>query len=472
MPQASGIRIVSSPRRRLGLRGLWLPLTPYIDEVGIDRMTVRVNANWRWHGDASRIAPVLADYREYLGTFDERFERPGSAYGKFRLKTRRAYPSTISSATFAVHTKMDITNNVTIDLAVNPTRTLEHLLHAHRGVTDFIGRVANLDCEAFFAETAGVVSGADDWDNLITDPRMADFHIGPDLFERFLPVFILKLQHWVEGVLVWNEYQPVAGWHAGVQTISHDQFVLTIRWAEVLIRQVEVYFERRVLGAHAVVERLARTALASLNDVHARRYDNAPDELQKVPMPIALDRVRRRSAGLAVGAKLTDDRRFTIYAKDHDRIRFELKYDSYPGTNSQEWRETPQQSLIARLTQARHSLLAGMRWSEVGAMCVASPQPSLADCMALIETVSAVASEAGTVLAPGMIHDLIVSGGLSIPSGSAPALMSAVRRLAQAGVLDQRRVRPRDRSGISARFALSDRFLSVRQRLIDAFETT
>lgn len=482
-PVAASLR--ARNRGRMGLQRFNTDLCPSLHEMAVDRVRLKVSGRWAARGPRSEMLNRFQDYLQYIGTADPVFERVGTRGRRSFLTIRKTAPLTLRGNITLVR-DLDAPNNLFVNLDVNPTRTLEHLLQQYGHRRDFAVAVAEMLPVEFFQRSPAPRIASGGSENFISYVSLARLRLGNDIFGSFLPIYVGQLRAWVEQTLFWGEYHHLFRHTNGVTEIATyfgdpsearpEDFVVRLDWSQVSLNLTEVYFERHHGQAHLAVERLARSSLAGLRDVHVRRYDNDPDELETADaddgeqgMPLAagvLDHVRRAHGELSVSGKLTSDRRYTIYAKNDGRLRFELKYDGLPLAHDFPTDVDPSTPLISRLEAARQAAMSDMRWANVGAYCTELPR-SAPDAMAdLIEAVDGAVGDEPTISTASIIRELLTSGGLTEDAELLPR--PVLERLERRGVVEHRPMRNRGARGSGRRYLLAPAYLALREALSEA----
>jgi hypothetical protein len=339
----------------------------------------------------------------------------------------------------------------------------------------------------FFQRAAAPRIASGGSDNFISDVVLARLRLGRDVFASFLPIYVGQLRAWVEQTLLWAEYDhrsrhvdgatEIATYYNELADTRPADFLVRLDWQQVTLRLTEVYFERHHAQAHLAIERLARSSLAGLSDVHVRRYNDDPDDLsdddddddnEEVATPLTagvLDHVRRERGELSVSGTLTGDRRYTIYAKNDGRLRFELKYDGLPLVHGLPVDVDPSRHLVARLEAARQSALSDLRWTNVGAYCTALPHSAPNAMTDLIEKVAAALAGEPTMTTANLVGELMTSGGLSEDLAHLPRTL--LDRLERRGVVEYRPMRIRGSRWSVRRYVLAPAYRALREALLE-----
>jgi hypothetical protein len=445
---------------------------PSLDEVGVDFVSLKMVGRWAPLTQSARPQQLLRDHLQRTRENLPYLERPGRSGRRSFLALRSTAPLTLRSVEIIFTDDQTGPHNMFLTLSINPSRTLNRLMMAlglredWRNATGFLGQIAEMSPDDFFHDPDP--AGPNEWDNLIALPTTAQIALGRDPFLSFLPIYCSKLQHWIEELLGGADAAEIER-TASATTVSAGSLILTLAPPEIRLQHCEVYFERRVASAHLIVERLAHSALSSVNFATARRYDG--ENTVDITTDPVFREVERKGAGIAVTAPLTQTRSLLIYAKRRDRIRFELKLKPFTGRMSEQIDGLSQgslgEALLARLEAARRTLPDGARWADVLGLAGEGEQPSLVALARLVTELHVASSGSSGETFARALHDLLVTGGISIVVDE-PQLQTVAETLVRGGVLVQRRVRVRDRSGIGKRYSLAEPYLSARAQWVGA----
>lgn len=437
-------------RSRTALRSFAVPLRPAEAEVGIDRMRIKVNGTWRCHsGRAEEYLDAVASFHPTLDWFS-----PSKSVDRGVLKTRPHAQATVSIHRLEVKRRDRGGGTIGAVIDCNPTRTLAHLLVAHGHHAAFVNAIAALEVGRFFAAVEGVPRGLDGNDNVIADYDVAAAVLGPDPFAAFLPVFADQLQR-----LVMHLLAPYAGAEAAT-ALDHPDIVMggdqgpsdaasvtiRMRWGQASVPQVETYFERFHAVAPAVVRGAGHAVLTGLDEaiVHAH---------------IDRQSFGRSADAFSIMARMQDKRELAIYAKLHDRIRFEVRkkrgFTRYPSSDAS--------NRLIVMMNAERALLPGRNWASVGRLFEEPDTPYFPDLLALIDHVSN-ACAPSAVEAKSIVRALLTDGGIQRHQSNARVIDQLVRL----GVLQ--RVMIRHRAGPAPhRYSLTADYRAMHERLLTMF---
>jgi hypothetical protein len=244
---------------------------------------------------------------------------------------------------------------------------------------------------------------------------------------------------------------------------THDLVQLEVDWSRPVVRQAEIYWEFGVPDATGFVRSLdpvMRQVAHSARTVHyAEPADPPIDRRDLHGMSSAVN-------ALAVYCALATSIDCVVYAKTHERVRFEVRYSA----NVKELvrpRPTGQTGLVellqhttrdahrrvSRLFQTLHEFRVG-------------PEPDLVHLALLMAQIgTACAGDAG--LARRVTSLLLNTRGITMgPNGENAVPSDVVDRLVDAGVLTRSRTQLRE---ASRRFALIPRFAAVAEAIGQAF---
>ncbi|MDB5738589.1 MAG: hypothetical protein JWO65_2257, partial [Sphingomonas bacterium] len=303
-------------------------------------------------------------------------------------------------------------------------------------------------------------------DNFLSDLSLARLRIADDIFGTFLPIYVGKLQAWLIDVLGWLEFDPAVVGENGATRIITSNFEVRLDWYRATLFVTEVYFERHHDRAHEAIQRLARTALDGLNTVHVRTYPPGTGEGFDPVEPRLPDQIARRGRELSVSGPLTENRRYTIYAKDAGRLRLELKYKGLPGAKEHPVGVPPMATLLHRLEAARRSSLTDMRWANVGAMLEPVPPSGAERIVELVSAVAAATASHKSELSAAVLRELLTDGGIAEDGHEIDR--DLLDRLERRGVIEYRPARIRERRGTPRRYLLASEYRAVREALLES----
>lgn len=435
-------------RSRNSLRAFADPLTPSFGETGVDRLQVQIKGVCRsmQRGSSAR------DYRSLVTTSHPDIDwvgTPRSSPGKTKIGTRSNIAATIGFKLFASD-RGEQHVMLSIDYACNPTRTLAHLLHRFRH-SDDIHRVVNeINAVEFFMATPGVPLSLDHQTNWLADLDLAHRAFGDDIFTAFLPIYVAQLRA-LSALLVSPDLYSGIVSEGTDDVIRSDAYEVRLDWGHAAAPQAETYFERHHGSAQAVVRSAAQNVLTKLDHATVRHHLHETG-------------FERRGDLFSMRCRLPQDRELSIYAKDHNRLRFEVsrkKAGRYPAPTQ------PGSSgrLLAILASEREKLLTALQWGVAGELLSEHPVPLVGDLVELIILTGAACEQSGVNLR-ATISSLIADGGISETESN----MALIASLESGGVIERTTLRRRDH-GMPKRFALREPYLAAFNAILDALST-
>jgi hypothetical protein len=111
--------------------------------MSIDRIRLKVPGRWAARTDRSAMFNRFQDWLEYIGTDAPDFQRVGSP-GRRNFLTIRQNATLTVKGNFILVRDLDAPHNLFVNLDINPTRTLEHLLRQYGNLRDFAAVIAGV----------------------------------------------------------------------------------------------------------------------------------------------------------------------------------------------------------------------------------------------------------------------------------------------------------------------------------------
>lgn len=458
--------IIRAPQRsRTALRSFSVPLEPLLGEIGIDRWPIRVSGRWR------RVPPAQtsSEYREDVATTDPElswFGPPRGHPGWMRIELRDDAPSTLGRLRVSLSNGEGAEGQILVSATCNPTRTLAHLIERF-ATHDFDVTVAGLTPQQFFAAASdGVLTSLSGNDNWLPDADAVREALGPDPFGSFLPIFVQQFQSFVMGVVAPSaEDAPVAD-VGGALTATNHGVLVRVEWGRATSPQIETYFERFHGQARGLVRSAAQSFLTALDKVEVAQHSSGVGvERSQSSVGVA---VREPSAvgaadAFSIRTELAQGRRLRVYAKWHDRIRFEIERHGRADYGAADTQRPPDRLMHIAASERRHTI-TGCRWSVVGDLVNECPAPLIGDLVRLISLVSQCCAHEGVDAEP-IVSALLLDGGL-VPGPSIGASSSLVDRLRRCGVIARVSIRGRDVRASPGRFALTGDYRAVQRAVL------
>lgn len=435
-------------RSRNSLRAFTDPLVPSFDETGIDRLQVRVKGVCRSmdRGSSAR------DYRSLVATNHPDIDwvgTPQTYRNETKVVTRKAIAATIGFELVA-RERDERHVAIAIDYACNPTRTLAHLLHRYRDIDEIDRVVGEISAVDFFAETPGVPLSLDHQTNWLADPDLAHRAFGCDVFTTFLPIYVRQLRA-LSSQLVSPDFYGSVAEEGADDVIRSDAYEVRLDWGSAAAPQSETYFERHHGSAQAVVRSAAQNVLTKLDHATVRHH-------------LFETGFERRGDLFSMRCRLPNERELSIYAKDRNRLRFEVsrkKAGRYPAPVQ------PGSSgrLLAILASERETLLTALRWRVAGELLSEHSLPVVGDLVSLVTLTASACDESGASLRATM-SALVADGGISETESNTALIAFLVR----SGVIERTTLRRRDH-GTPKRFALRGAYIAAFEAILDALST-
>ncbi|WP_374133159.1 hypothetical protein [Sphingomonas sp. 28-62-20] len=339
----------------------------------------------------------------------------------------------------------------TIDYACNPTRTLADLLLRFRDIDDIEHVVDEINAVDFFTETPGLPHSLDHQTNWIADPDLAHRAFGSDVFTAFLPIYVRQLRR-LSALLVSPDFYSEVVEEGADDVVRSNGYEVRMEWGRASAPQAETYFERHHGSAQAVVRSAAQNVLTKLDDVTVRHH-------------LFETGFARRGDLFSMRCRLPHDRELSVYAKDHNRLRFEVSRKK-AGRYLAPVPPGPSGRLLAIMTSEREALLTALQWRVVGELLSEHPVPLVGDLLSLVTLTASACDKSGSSFR-ATISALLADGGISETESNAALIVALVR----SGVLERTTLRRRDH-GMPKRFALRGAYFSAFEAILDALSTS
>ncbi|GAA0587188.1 hypothetical protein GCM10008942_40260 [Rhizomicrobium electricum] len=353
--------------------------------------------------------------------------------------------------------------NWTLALNLNPTRTLVHLQSRYQPCEfhSLFGR------EFFVAQPAAHASirSLDQHDNMLLGRYVPGAQRARERYlSVFLETFELGLQRLVQELLCetapgrfFTYDGPSITWPQAASDGHHDSSAaatVRVNWGEISLSQCEVYWERRVARALPWMRAFADHALAAARDVRIRRYETERElvvarEAGSLVVTIPLDATRSRHKA---------EKELVVYAKDDDRIRFEVRYHSnLPDVISN---SAPRdfRRLSSLFMAARADALTRLPWLRFGEIMREAPPVPASELIPLVDFIRQ-ETERHPGAFRGALEALLLTGGISETDGGGWASAELLTRLVRRGVLEPSRLVRHQRG--TKRYRLARRYLGL-----------
>lgn len=437
------------PRHRArdgSLLGFSRELNPAEFEWMVDKLSISVNGSWR-----SRAAEAF--FREQIGLPSvDWFTRPTLERGNLVVSTVARERSSLGNLKLTIRRLAEPAGDFKLLIDCNPTRTLAHIIADAPPSVDLIEYLQDLDVLDFFAlaPSSNILDSLDGRTNWLTAPQHVRTRLGGNIGDIFLPIFLEKLKTLLARLLGNTSYEE------GTDQVMDFGAEATARlaWGQVMVPQIESYFERHHSGAVSAVRTAAMKILSADHTNTVTMYDGNPEferehDCFKITIPIMVPR------------------KLVIYAKTRTRIRFEVRRDKRGRYGQLPPSVSPMDRLLNVIALERLEAARVCNWQEIGRLFDDADMPSFVDLTEFLATVASICAETNASV-DKVIRSLLVEGSISgrphvqIPEETISALESA-------GIVRRTRVRTRDLRNTTPRFALAAQHHDLRERLMDFF---
>ncbi|WP_447931864.1 hypothetical protein [Sphingopyxis fribergensis] len=440
--------------RAASIVGFSANLSPAIEQVGIDKLEVSVAGHWICHSGNGE-----AMFRNRLAFPDVQwFNTPQASPQSMTVSMSRSRNgSTITECKVRIASTRSQQGTININLSVNPTRTLAHLLARfgnELSPAELWSEIASLSPVSFFAKAeAGLISSSlDGSDNWLPATRYVRDRLGGDPWEHFLPIYVDRLRVVCNALLMEALVDPA---NEPTNRVPSPMGDVSLHWGDVRVSSVETYFERYHRHAISTVRRGGNALLAADHSVDFWRY-----------LPAATS-FHRENARFSVSMKLPGTRRLAIYAKLRDRLRFEIRRKGKGDYSRLASPTDGNMRLLGILEQERRALLGAVEWEAIGELFAGPDHPEIADIETLIEQVCASCGQEASFAAE-ILNRLLFDGAIT----EADVPRAIIGNLRKRGIVDRQLIRVRDINGRTKRFALTAPYRDVHLAIVDGFNTS
>jgi hypothetical protein len=437
------------PRHRArdgSLLGFSRELNPAEFEWMVDKINIRVNGSWQ-----SRAAEAF--FREQLGIPSvDWFTSPTLESGNLVISTVARENSTIGNLRLSFRNLNKPVGQLQLSVDCNPTRTLAHIVAEAPTSANLSEHLLNMDVLDFFAPArpSNIVRSLDNETNWLPSPQDVRRRLGGSIGDIFLPIFFDKLKTLVARLL-------------GITSLDDgtDQVVIygagaTARlvWGQVMVPQIESYFERHHSGARTAVRTASMKILSADHTTNVTRYSGN-------------HQFEREQDCFKLLIPIMANRKLVVYAKTRTRIRFEVRRDKSGRYGVLPPSVYPTDRVLNIIAHERHEAARVCNWSDIGSLFDEADMPSFVQLTEFLATVAGICAPTNATVEK-VIRLLLIDGSISegaqseIPAGTITALETA-------GIVARTRVRTRDLRNTNPRLALAAQHHDLRERLMEFF---
>lgn len=437
------------PRHRArdgSLLGFSRELNPAEFEWMVDKLCLVVNGSWA----AVNAEPL---FREQLSVPSvDWFTSPTLEGGNLTVSTFKRERSSLGYLKLTIIKPTASVGNIKLTIDGNPTRTLAHILAVAPLGVDVVDYIRDLDALSFFAlaPASDMTNSLDGNTNWLSAPSRVHAMLHGSFGDIFVPIYLQKLKTLVGCLL------GVNSWDEGTDQVLDCGLggSARIAWGQVMVPQIESYFERHHSNAVSAVRTASMKILSADHRNTVTLYDGNPqfereDDCFKISIPIMVPR------------------KLVIYAKTKSRIRFEVRRDKSGRYGQMPESLSPMDRLQNIINIERREAARVCNWTEIGALFDEADMPSFSQLTEFLATVASICDETSASIEK-VIHSLLIDGSISkrahphIPVETSTALESA-------GIVSRSRVRTRDLRNTTPRLALAAQYHDLRERLLYFF---
>jgi hypothetical protein len=383
----------------------------------------------------------------------------GTSNSASRVELKSNPNTTISHGAINIRWARDATA-IRINLTLNPTRTLCHMLAEIGDRADPIGRLAALTPNEFFATSRSLqqLQTLDGNDNMIANWSDARSKLGSDFPTLFLEVFEAQLQRWVADAVAPESVGFSAPTMGGIVTAADGEERLRLFWDRLTILSAEAYFERRHASAANLLDRLTRDLPAGHTSSKWRRYGQ--------------NEIGERWEGTeVVGLDVTQTVQQKYYAKTNDRVRIETTYTrAVRNALRLNRNDLVSEGFCALSLALRRDTITRCQWDAFCNLCAEPKRATLQEAAQLFATVAVSANELDVDPTP-VLAALLSTGGVDATHDDGRAPPKLLRKLERLGVLKRKNLRRRNQPNAPVRYRLTSDWLKVVDRIQKAFSS-
>lgn len=406
-----------------------------------DRVSLKVSGSVAYADTAS-----LSAYAEAIGSPSFLLGRPHISGKRWQCSERGGDKTTISRCKMALWYSEDRPAQFSLELTVNPTRTLTHLLDAHT-----YAELASLSPRAFFTAQASPAAAEitlDGRDNMVADFRAFSGTVAQTRLQR-VAEFLTLFERNLLSLMLEEMCPPSLGFEEigaeGGQSRRNERLQVSLHWADLTVSQAEVCWEWHEPEAVSQAHALAEMAFLSARSTDISFF------------PLA--GIARELGSPSVRIPLNNGIDLAIYAKARERLRFEVRYKAKLGEKLRNKLRPRPHSLVRWFDLIREDAHPRVPWQRLDdALSISHPPDTdlLADLLDGIAT----AARTNAQVRRDLLLNLLRHGGVTStgPKGAFPE--GVMKRLAATGVVEHIRLVPRDASR-GRRYSLARRFQSL-----------
>jgi len=445
-------------RNRGGVRWLDWSVPPAPEEGLIDRTKVRIRG--------TVFASNEAELRAYAHSLTDSVLVGPRFFGSVSRSANGSFILSILNG-WSVAGRVELrpraagVGSFLLRLDLNPTRTLAHLLERYpAGEWPLFWGLDFFRVE----DEAPATATLDRRDNFIQDFSQVGgtaYASRARSLSRYLEIYERALARLVQDLFCPPAADQRVTYENSRIVAEGDGRRVEIEWGSLSLLQCECYWERASPSALAFVRHVADRLLGAARAVSVNAYE--------------LDgrlRLEREEGALSVAiGQGRGSTTLAIYAKAHDRVRFEVRY--YDGDIPQSVRNaggTGLYRLSNMLAAVRADAAHRIRWDGLReALEVWEREPRPLDLIELAESVRAATHALPEAFRP-TLEALLLTGGVSASDGAGGCPHAVVAQLAAAGVVERIRLVPYEVEA-GRRYALTRRFRHLARALSSAGHT-
>lgn len=354
--------------------------------------------------------------------------------------------TTISQAKVAIWKKADKPCQFDVKLTCNLNRTLGHLLDKYP--YEHLVDLTPLDFFARRARPSATAVTLDGEDNMVTDFRAFSGSTAAVRLQRvaeYLDLFEQKLVR----LLLDELCPPGLGFRVrrdGADWVAENERVrLRLDWSRLTVSQCEVCWEWYERQALERVHPLADLAFKAARSADVVFHEDGE--------------VRRTLGATSIRVPMPGGLTLAIYAKAHDRLRFEVRYTDNLPDMVRDALPRAARTLVKWFEAIRHHAAQRVPWSVLSALREPSATPTV-DTLADLVIAVADATEKARDIRPNILRQLLLHGAITATTATGTAPVSVLKRLADRGVIVHTRLISRD-PAIGRRYTLSTKYSAI-----------
>ncbi|MBX7459187.1 hypothetical protein K3152_13090 [Qipengyuania sp. 1NDH17] len=238
-----------------------------------------------------------------------------------------------------------------------------------------------------------------------------------------------------------------------------------VAWGSLVLRQAELYTERRCNDPVALTRRLTDRGLDLARRIKRQDFWDVPSDGRPVPTSFAVFQ-DDGFPHLVVPLTGTRNVELSIYAKTNLRTRFEVRYRRAFGHHLRGC-STGNDRLISLLDRLAENATKRLPWRALGRAASIPPRVDVADVPTFVGHLVEATAGQGHLFNP-LVKQVLLTGGAIDDDQRNPGISRAIGSLVRAGVLFRWQVQLKEQRE-RRRYGLTDHYAAVRMAMLSGF---